>query len=100
MQYHIDPFDRRHKVLWKDQHIKFSGVPYFVLGEKLLECQHGKDRNLGAKRKYQEKRVNKLCLLAGWLAKAHNSQLILTLVGGGGCHKISFEGFRKLIKNF
>ena len=57
------------------------GVPYFVLGEKLLECQHGKDRNLGAKRKYQEKRVN--CLLAGGWAKAHNSQLILTLVGGG-----------------
>ena len=46
MQYHIDPFDRPHKVLWKDQHIKFSGVPYFVPGEKLLECQHGKDRNL------------------------------------------------------
>ena len=75
-------------------------MPYFVLGEKLLECQHGKDRNLGAKRKYQEKRVNHLCLLAGWWAKAHNSQLILTLVGGGGCYNIFFEGFRKLIKKF
>ena len=92
MQYHIDPFDRRHKVLWKDQHIKFSGVPYFVLGEKLLECQHGKDRNLGAKRKYQEKRVNQLCLLAGWWAKAHNSQLMLTLVGSGGAIKYFLRG--------
>ena len=63
---------------------------YFVLGEKLLECQHGKDRNLGAKRKYQEKRVNQLCLLAGWWAKAHNSQLILTLVGGGGGGAIKY----------
>ena len=57
-------------------------MPYFVLGDKLLECQHGKDRKLGAKRKYQEKRVNQLCLLAGCWAKANNSQLILTLVGG------------------
>ena len=92
MQYHIDPFDRCHKVLWKDQHIKFSGMPYFVLGEKLLERQHGKDRNLGAKRKYQEKRVNQLCLLASWWAKAHNSQLILTLVGGGGAIKYFLRG--------
>ena len=75
-------------------------MPYFVLGEKLLECQHGKDRNLGAKRKYQEKRVNQLCLLAGWWAKTHNSQVILTLVGGGVCYKILFEEFRKLFKTF
>ena len=50
-----------------------SGVPYFVLGEKLLECQHGKDRNLGAKRKHQEKRVNQLCLLAGFKIPDFNS---------------------------
>ena len=78
-------------------------MPYFVLGEKLLECQHGKNRNLGAKRKYQEKRVNQLCLLAGWWAKTHNSQVIMTLVGGGGggvCYKILFEEFRKLFKTF
>ena len=67
-------------------------MPYFVLGEKLLECQHGKDRNLGAKRKSQEKRVNQLCLLAGWWTKAQNSQLILTLVGSGGAIKYFLRG--------
>ena len=45
-------------MLWNDDYIPFSGVPFFVLGEKLLECHHGKDRNVGAKRKYQQKQVD------------------------------------------
>ena len=53
-----DPSAKPHRVLWKDDYIPFSGVPFFVLGEKLLECHHGKDRNVGAKRKYQQKQVD------------------------------------------
>ena len=45
-------------MLWNDDYIPFSGVLFFLLCEKLLECHHGKDRNVGAKRKYQQKQVD------------------------------------------
>jgi hypothetical protein len=41
-------------VLWKDELTEYTGVPFIFLGERLLECHHGKDRNIGAKRKYQQ----------------------------------------------
>ena len=50
-----DPLAQPHRVLRNDDYIPFCGVPFFVLGEKLLECYHGKDGNVEAKRKYQKK---------------------------------------------
>ncbi|CAH3163461.1 unnamed protein product, partial [Porites lobata] len=55
-----DPSAKPHRVLWNNDYIPFSGVPFFVLGEKLLECHHGKDRTIGAKRKYKQKQLDSL----------------------------------------
>ena len=49
--------DLNTQILLQNEHIPFSGVPFFVLGEKLLECHHGRDRNIWAKRKYHQKEV-------------------------------------------
>ena len=50
-----DPLAQPHRVLRNDDYIPFCGVPFFVPGEKLLECYHGKDGNVEAKRKYKKK---------------------------------------------
>ena len=58
------------RILWKDmtkgrrdsQHFNnFNNAqtPFIVLGEMLLDCQHGKDRNEVKKAKYKEKKENK-----------------------------------------
>ena len=36
--------------------IEFTGVPFYIMGCKLFDCQHGKDRNAVLKRKQQEQR--------------------------------------------
>ncbi|KAK2548483.1 hypothetical protein P5673_031264 [Acropora cervicornis] len=36
--------------------IEFPGVPFYVMDCKILECQHGKDRNAALKRKKQQQR--------------------------------------------
>ncbi|XP_071810353.1 uncharacterized protein [Asterias amurensis] len=35
--------------------IAFDGTPFMYLGQVLLSCQHGKDKNIGIKKKYREK---------------------------------------------
>ncbi|XP_022107488.1 uncharacterized protein LOC110988368 isoform X2 [Acanthaster planci] len=35
--------------------IKFDGTPFMYLGQVLLGCHHGKDKNTGIKKKYREK---------------------------------------------
>lgn len=41
----------RHRIYWKDVqatkgvHLEFDGIPFLILGHKLLECQNGPDRN-------------------------------------------------------
>ena len=36
--------------------IEFTGVPFYILDCKILDCQHGKDRNAPLKRKKQQQR--------------------------------------------
>lgn len=31
----LDPSATTHKVMWEDQRLKFDGIPYFVLGQKI-----------------------------------------------------------------
>ena len=35
--------------------IPFDGTPFMYLGQVILSCHHGKDKNLGIKKKYREK---------------------------------------------
>lgn len=54
-----------HKILWhqEEQKIKLEnnflgndGIPYILIGSKILECQFGIDRNLYQKKRHQERR--------------------------------------------
>ena len=49
-----DPLASSHKVMWEDQSIQFDGMPYFVLGQKIFDCQNGKDRKETWKQKRKE----------------------------------------------
>ena len=62
-----DHSNRSHKILWEDPRdikgakIRFIGVPFIILGRKVFDCQHGKDRKAGEKRKRQDaEEVNKI----------------------------------------
>lgn len=48
-----------HKVYWSDGIVAFSGVPFFLVGCKVLDCQFGRDRNVGIK---QRNKLNKASL--------------------------------------
>ena len=39
--------------------LSFDGIPFVLIGEKVLECHHGKDRNITHKQKYQLKASEK-----------------------------------------
>ncbi|XP_042879633.1 uncharacterized protein LOC122258024 [Penaeus japonicus] len=54
-----------HKILWhqEEQKVKLEnnflgsdGIPYVLIGSKILECQFGIDRNLYQKKRHQERR--------------------------------------------
>jgi len=47
----IDHTRKKHKVRWCDDFHAFNGIPFLILGTKVLDCQHGKDR----KDKFKEK---------------------------------------------
>ncbi|XP_066016092.1 calcium-responsive transcription factor-like [Pocillopora verrucosa] len=55
-----DYSNRSHKILWEDPRdikgakIRFTGVPFIILGRKVFDCQHGKDRKAGEKRKRED----------------------------------------------
>ena len=51
----IDLYTTKHKIMWKDDEIAFSGIPYVVVSHKWFDCQHGIDRNKNAKMKQKEK---------------------------------------------
>lgn len=50
----------RHRIFWKDiqatkgVNLEFDGIPFIILGHKLLECQNGPDRNRALKEKMQK----------------------------------------------
>ena len=41
----VDFRRKRHYVYWSDDHIAYTGVPFMMLGTKVLDCHHGKDRS-------------------------------------------------------
>lgn len=53
----IDYKKGSHRLYWEDPKegnrtkIKFTGVPFYIMGFKIFDCQHGKDRNASLKRK-------------------------------------------------
>ena len=42
--------------------IPYTGIPFQIVGKKVLECQHGPDRNKALKKKYAQRKVNSKCL--------------------------------------
>ena len=48
-----------HKILWSDERRDFSGIPFIVIGTRLLDWQHGKDRKVLAKMKAKETKAEK-----------------------------------------
>ncbi|XP_065665821.1 uncharacterized protein LOC136087322 isoform X2 [Hydra vulgaris] len=49
----IDSSAKHHKIRWEDDAISFNGTPFMVLGSKVLDCMHGKDRKISFKEKYK-----------------------------------------------
>lgn len=53
----IDYKKGSHRLYWEDPKevngtkIKFTGVPFYILGSKIFDCQHGKDRNAALKKR-------------------------------------------------
>ena len=51
-----------HRLYWEEpkevtgKKIEFTGEPLYIMGCKLFDCQHGKDRNAALKRKHQRQR--------------------------------------------
>ena len=48
---------KNHKIQWADSQetagcsLRFDGIPFQIVGVKILECQNGQDRNKALKRK-------------------------------------------------
>ena len=51
---------KSHSVRWNDKERDFNGIPFYMLGWKLFDCQHGKDRKESFKKKGREKKSPKL----------------------------------------
>ena len=47
---------KKHDVYWSDDHIPYTGVPFMMLGTIVLDCHHGKDRNIKLKELNKKKR--------------------------------------------
>lgn len=54
-----------HHIQWADSQemtgcrLSFDGIPFQIVGVKVLECQNGPDRNKALKRKEAQKRLQK-----------------------------------------
>eukprot|EP00794_Sanderia_malayensis_P008939 gene8939-9892_t len=51
----LDLYQKKHKVLWESKFIPHDGSPFFVLGEKNIACQYGKDRRTKVKKAEADK---------------------------------------------
>ena len=51
----LDFLKAAHKVRWSDQDIEYMGVPFMILGTKIFDCHHGKDRNYKRKQDANKK---------------------------------------------
>ena len=50
----LDIYVQNQKIRWSDKGRDFNGIPFIILGTKVLDCQHGKDRKASAKMKDKE----------------------------------------------
>ena len=48
-----------HKIRWSDERRDFNGIPFIIIGTRLLDWQHGKDRKVLAKMKAKETKAEK-----------------------------------------
>ncbi|XP_065648764.1 uncharacterized protein LOC136078033 isoform X2 [Hydra vulgaris] len=51
-----DPKEKNHKVYWSTDSIAFSGLPFMLIGTKILHCHHGHDRNINLKEFNKQKK--------------------------------------------
>ena len=49
-----DVYAKKHKVYWESSSVSFSGIPFMIVAQKILDCHHGIDRNENFKKKYKE----------------------------------------------
>ncbi|XP_065059857.1 protein PRRC1-A-like isoform X4 [Rhopilema esculentum] len=42
----IDFLKKKHKLIWNTNIIPFSGIPFYIVGKKVFECEFGMDRRL------------------------------------------------------
>ena len=73
-----------HRLYWEEpkevhgKKIEFTGVPFYILDCKILDCQHGKDRNAALKRKKQQQReevsVHTQYFIHCWISKTHEQR--------------------------
>ena len=55
----LDIYVQNHKIRWSDEGRDFDGIPFIILGTKVPDCQHGKDRKASAKMKAKETKAEK-----------------------------------------
>ena len=55
----LDISVQNHKIRWSDEGRDFNGIPFIILGTKVLDCQYGKDRKASAKMKAKETKAEK-----------------------------------------
>jgi hypothetical protein len=56
---------RKRKVFFEDpknshtdqERLDFDGVPYMIMGRKVVECQHGIDRHANEKKRNRESKI-------------------------------------------
>ena len=55
----LDICHENNKIRWSDEGRDLNGIPFTILGTKVLDCQHGKDRKASAKMKAKETKTEK-----------------------------------------
>ncbi|XP_065647595.1 uncharacterized protein LOC136077063 [Hydra vulgaris] len=49
----IEASVKHHKIRWEDDSVSFNGVPFMIVGSKVLDCMHGRDRKVSFKEEYK-----------------------------------------------
>ena len=55
----LDIYVQNHKIRWSDEGRDFNGIPFIILGTRVLDCQPGKHRKGSAKKKAKETKAEK-----------------------------------------
>ena len=69
----LDFRKKRHEIYWSDEYLPFTGVPFVLVGTKILDCHHGKDRNVKLKERNKKnhevawvRKQRFLCLMSNY----------------------------------